>query len=73
VIVSHSSLLTAVQAQPVDAVTVTTLLEPAATTLADVGVIEEPHGTPACVTVNVWSPIVSVPVRELLAAFAATV
>ena len=30
------------------------------------------HGAPACVTVKVWPPIVSVPVREVVPALAAT-
>jgi hypothetical protein len=72
VIVSHASLLTAVQLQP-DAVTITRLVEAAAPTVAEAGEIVELHGTPACVTVNVCPPIVSDPVREADAVFAATV
>ena len=38
----------------------------------DVGEIVNVHGTPACVTVKVWPPIVIVPVRDVVAVFAAT-
>jgi hypothetical protein len=72
VTVSHASLLTAVQLQP-GALTVTTWVEAPATTLAETGEIVESHATPACVTVNVCPPIVSDPVREADAVFAATV
>ena len=65
-------LLVADQPQPLDAVTVTTPVEAVAAALADVGEIVELHGTPACVTVNVLPPMVSVPTREAVPVFAAT-
>ena len=67
------ALLTAVQLQPVPAVTVTVPV--AATDVVkfdDVGEIVKVHGTPACVTVKVCPPIVIVPVREVVPVFAAT-
>jgi len=73
VIVSHVALLTAVQLQPVPAVTVTVPV--AATDVVkfdEVGEIANVQGAPACVTVNVWPAIVSVPVREVVLVFAAT-
>ena len=67
------ALLTAVQLQPVPAVTVTV---PVAATdvvkLDDVGEMVKVQGAPACVTVKVWPPIVIVPVRDVVLAFAAT-
>jgi hypothetical protein len=71
--VIHVALLVAVQAQPVPAVTVMVPVTAAEVTLADAGEIVGPHGTAACcVTVNVDPAIVSVPVRDVLAVFAAT-
>jgi hypothetical protein len=72
VIVIHASLLVAVQAQPVAAVTVTVPAAPAATALAEAGAIAGVHGTPACVTVNVFHPTLSSPVRSNMVVFAAT-
>ena len=71
--VIQALLLTAVQLQPAPAVTAIVSVTPPATTLAAVGAIEELHGTPACVTVKVLPPIVSVPFRAVVAALAATV
>jgi hypothetical protein len=71
VIVSHPSLLTAVQLQP-GAVTVMTWVEAPATTLTEVGAIVELHGTPAWVTVKVLPPTVNVPVRGAVAVLTAT-
>ena len=65
VTVIHVALLTAVQEQPVVAVTVADPLSPAAGTDWLVGEIENAHDVEFCVTVNVWPPIVSVPVRGL--------
>jgi hypothetical protein len=64
VTVIHVALLTAVHAQPAPAVTPTVPV-PAAEELkfADTGEIDNEQGRPACVTVNVCPPIVSVPVR----------
>ena len=67
------ALLTAVQLQPVPAVTVTVpVVAVADVRLDDVGAIVKLQGTPACVTVKVWPPIVIVPVRELVLVLAAT-
>jgi hypothetical protein len=66
------ALLTAVQLQPVPAVTVTVPVVAADVGFDDVGEIVNVHGTPACVTVNVCPPIVIVPVRELVVVLAAT-
>jgi hypothetical protein len=71
-IVIHASLLVAVQAHPVAAVTVTVPDEPAATALADAGAIVGAHGAPAWVTVKVLPPTVTVPVRGLVVGFAVT-
>ena len=72
-IVIQASLLTAVQLQPVPAVTVTVPVVAAAEVrFDDVGAIVNVHGTPACVTVKVCPPIVIVPVRELVLVLAAT-
>jgi len=72
VTVIQASLLTAVQLQPVPAVTVTVPVVAADVGFNEVGEIVNVHGTPACVTVNVCPPIVIVPVRELVLALAAT-
>ena len=67
------TLLTAVQLQPVPALTVTVpVVAVADVRLDDVGAIVKVHGTPACVTVKVCPPIVIVPVRELVLVLAAT-
>ena len=72
VTVIQPSLLTAVQLQPLAAVTVTAPLEAPPRRSADVGEIVALHGAPACVTVKVLPAIVSVPVRGVVAVFAAT-
>ena len=73
VTVSHASLLTAVQLQPVPAVTVT---EPVVATdvlrFDEVGAMVKVHGAPAWVTVKVCPAIVRVPVREEVLVLAAT-
>ena len=66
------ALLTAVQLQPVPAVTVTVPVVADDVGFNDVGEIVKVHGTPACVTVKVCPPIVIVPVREVVLVFAAT-
>jgi hypothetical protein len=71
-IVIHDTLLTAVQAQPVAAVTVTVALPPTAVAFADVAEIAGAQAAPAWVTVNVLPAIVSVPVRMVVVGFAAT-
>ena len=71
--VSQASLLTAVQLQPVPAVTVTVPVVAADDVrFDDVGAIVKVQGAPACVTVKVWPPIVIVPVREVVLVLAAT-
>ncbi len=72
VIVIHALLLVVVQPQPVAALTVTTPEAPDEATVADVGEIAETQVAPACVTVKVLPPIVSVPVRDDVVVFAAT-
>jgi hypothetical protein len=72
VIVIHAWLLTAVQPHPVGAVTSTTSVVPANTALTDTGEMVAAQGAPACVTVKVLPAIVSVPVRGVVAVFAAT-
>ena len=71
-IVIHAALLVEVHAQPVAAVTVTVPVLAVEATLADAGEIVGAQGAPACVTVKVFPPIVSVPVRGLVVVFAAT-
>jgi hypothetical protein len=71
--VTHPALLVAVHAQPLAAVTGITPEPPPATTSAATGEIVGTHGTPAWVTVKVLPPTVSVPVREALDVFGATV
>ena len=67
------ALLTAVQLQPVPALTVTVPVVAAEEVrLDDVGEIVSVHGAPACVTVKVWPAIVIVPVREVVPVLAAT-
>jgi hypothetical protein len=69
--VSHAAPLVAVQAQLVPlAVTVNVPLPAVAGTEAVVDESVNVHGTPACVTVNVWPPAVIVPVRDAVSAFA---
>jgi len=71
--VSQESLLVAVQLHPVPAVTV---IEPLIASgefrFADAGASVIEHGRAACVTVNVWSPIVNVPVRDVVPLLGAT-
>ena|SRR5438105_3399985 len=73
VIVIHAALLAAVHVQ-VDAaaVTPTDPVVAPAPGAALVGDSVNVQGTPACVTVNVWPAIVSVPVRDVALVFAAT-
>jgi hypothetical protein len=63
--VSHESLEVAVQLHPAPALTATTPVVAVANARFDeVGEIENVQGAPAWLTVNVWPPIVIVPVRE---------
>ena len=64
VTVIHVALLTAVQLHPVDVVSIVDPLPPAAGTDWVEGEIENEHPLASCVTVNVWPPIVAVPVRD---------
>ena len=66
------TLLTAVQEQPVVVVTVVDASAPAAGTDWVEGEIENEHPAGSCVTENVCPPTVSVPVRGLVLALAAT-
>ena len=73
VIVIHASLLVAVQLQPAPAVTVTVQVVAAdVVKFDDVGRMVKVQGAPACVTVKVCPPIVTVPVRDVVLVFAAT-
>jgi hypothetical protein len=71
-IVTHAALLAAVHAQPVAAETVTFPLLAEEPTLADTGASVGAQGAPACVTVKVLPPIVSVPLRCVVVGFAVT-
>jgi hypothetical protein len=71
-IVIHASLLVAVHAQPVATVTLTVPDPPPATAFADTGAIVGAQGAPACVTVKVLPPMVTVPVRAVVVGLAAT-
>jgi len=73
VIVIHAALLVDVHAHPAPAVTVTVPLTAAdEVSVEDEGRIVNEHGMPGCVMVNVLPAIVSVPVREVVFGFAAT-
>ena len=73
VTVIQAALLTAVQLHPVPAVTVTVPVAAAEVVrFDDVGEMVNVHGAPACVTVKVWPAIVTVPVRDVVPVFAAT-
>ena len=63
VTVIQPSLLAPVQAHPACVVTLVDPVPPAATTDWLAGEIEYVHPAPACVTVKVWPPMLSVPVR----------
>lgn len=69
-IVTHEAPLAAVQPQPLLAATDTMLLPPLADIDAAAAVSEYEHGAASWVTVNVWPPIVSVPVRVTVPPFA---
>ena len=72
VTVIHVAALAAVQLQPVVVVTATDPVPPAAVMVWLVGEIEYTQGDAFCVTVNVWPPIVTVPVRDCVAVLAVT-
>jgi hypothetical protein len=73
VTVIHGALLVAVQSHPEAAVTVTVPDDAAEVArFTDDGEIVNAQGAPAWLTVNVCPPIVSVPVRDVDAGFAAT-
>ena len=71
-IVIHVALSVAVHAQPDAAVTVTEFVLADAATSAESGAIVGAQGAAACVTVNVSSPMVNVPVRGEVVGFAVT-
>ena len=71
-LVSHATLLDALHGHPVSAVTLALLLPPLDVNDALLAEIAYVHGAPLCVTVKVCPSIVSVPVRELVVALAAT-
>ena len=71
--VNHAALLVVLHAQVLPAVTATVTDSPAAGELRLLGAIVNVHGAPACVTLNVWPAIVTVPVRCAVPVFAATV
>jgi len=71
--VIQESLLVAVQPQPAPAVTAMLPLAASEDVRFDeAGAIVNVHGAPACVTLNVWPPMVIVPVRDVVLALAAT-
>lgn len=72
VTVSHPTLLDAAHTHPADAVTTTEPLVPAPLTVAEAGASVIVHAAPVCMTVTVSPEIVSVPVRDALPVFAAT-
>ena len=69
--VIHVSLLTAVHAHPVGAVTVVLPVPPPAPMDWLVGEIVSVHATPACVTVALLPPAVIDPLRDVVEVFAA--
>ena len=72
VTVIHAALVAAVQAQPVVVATVADPFPPAADTVWLVGDTVKVHVDVFCVTLNVWPPIVMVPVRGCAAELAVT-
>ena len=70
--VIQASLLVAVHAQPVEAVTATVPVLAVDATLADAGEMVGVQGAAACVTVNELPPIVSVAVRAVVPGLAVT-
>ena len=70
--VIQASLLVAVHAQPVAAVTATVPVPAAEVTFADAGEMVGVQGAAACVIVNVLPPIVSVAVRAVVPGLAVT-
>jgi len=73
VTVIQPTLLVAVQLQPVPAVTVTVpVVATDVVRFDEAGAIVNVQGAPAWVTVKVCPPIVIVPVRDVVPAFAAT-
>ena len=71
-IVIQDALLLAVHVQPAPTVTGTVPENVPAGTLDDVGEMVATQGAPACVIVRLLPPIVRIPVRGVLPAFAAT-
>ena len=73
IMVIHGALLLAVHAQPAPALTVLLPVPPWLLNVWLVGDVEYEQAAPACVTLNVVPAIVSVPLRLVIAVFAATV
>ena len=71
-IVAHVAFDEVVHEQLDEVVTVTVPVAPEGEAVITVGDTENVHGAAACVTVNVRPAIVIVPVRDVVAAFAAT-
>ena len=71
--VTHEAKLVAVQLHPEVVATLTVPLPPAADSDRLVGEIVYEQGIPAWLTENVGPPVVTVPVRETVPSFAATV
>jgi hypothetical protein len=69
---SQEVLLVAVQVQPEGHVTLTLPLPPVDVYEAELAERVYVHATPVCVTVNVFPPMVSVPVCDRLLVLAAT-
>ena len=72
VTVSHASLLVAVQLHELAVTVIVPLPAAGVVRVHEVGKMVSVHGTPGCVTVNVWPPIVIVPLRDVEPVFAAT-
>jgi hypothetical protein len=70
---THVAVSVAVHAHPVAAVTATVPVLAANGTLTEGAAIVGAQGAPACVTVKVLVPTVTVPVREVVVGLAATV
>jgi hypothetical protein len=71
VIETHGASSTAVQEHPAGMETAMLPVLAAESTDTPAGEIVDVHGIPACVTVNAWPAIVTMPVRGVMAVFAA--
>jgi D-serine deaminase-like pyridoxal phosphate-dependent protein len=68
---THDASSTAVQTHPAGIDTAMLPVADAAATDTPVGEMVAVHGMPACVTVNAWPAIVTMPAREEIVVFAA--